>query len=53
MAVDTLPEALVDVAKKFPQRVALRKKEFGIWEDIPWSAYLEKVRYVALGLHAL
>jgi long-chain acyl-CoA synthetase len=53
MAVDTLPEALVDVAKKFPQRVALRKKEFGVWEDIPWSAYLEKVRYVALGLHAL
>jgi long-chain acyl-CoA synthetase len=53
MAVDTLPEALVDVAKKFPQRVALRKKEFGIWEDIPWSVYLEKVTYVALGLHAL
>jgi long-chain acyl-CoA synthetase len=53
MAVDTLPKALVKVAEKIPQRVALRKKEFGIWEDIPWSTYLEKVRYVALGLHAL
>jgi long-chain acyl-CoA synthetase len=53
MAVDTLPKALMEIAQNFPQRVALRKKEFGIWEDIPWSTYLEKVRYVALGLHAL
>jgi len=53
MAVDTLPKALVNIVGKFPQRVAVRKKEFGIWEDISWSTYLEKVRDVALGLHAL
>ncbi len=53
MAVDTLPQALVSIAGKFPQRVALRKKEFGIWEDISWSTYLKNVRHVALGLHAL
>ena len=36
-----------------PGRVAMRRKDLGIWHDIRWSEYLEKVRQVALGLHAL
>ena len=36
-----------------PERVAMRQKDLGIWHDIRWSEYLEKVREVALGLHAL
>jgi long-chain acyl-CoA synthetase len=31
----------------------MRKKDFGIWQDITWAEYLENVKHVALGLHAL
>ncbi|MHB8907375.1 MAG: AMP-dependent synthetase/ligase [Syntrophales bacterium] len=53
MEVDTLPKALVQMVGTDPGRVAMRRKELGIWHDIRWSEYLEKVRQVALGLHAL
>ncbi len=53
MIVDTLPKALAEMAGKQPGRVALRRKELGIWQDISWSGYLKKVRQVALGLHDL
>ncbi|HOJ52717.1 MAG TPA: long-chain fatty acid--CoA ligase [Syntrophales bacterium] len=51
--VDTLPKALVRTVKRQPNRVALRYKEYGIWHDITWAEYLEKVKQVALGLYAL
>jgi long-chain acyl-CoA synthetase len=53
MTVDTLPKALAEMAGKQPGRVALRRKELGVWQDISWSEYLRKVRQVALGLHDL
>jgi len=53
MDIDTLPKALVQIAGAQPERVAMRRKEFGIWQDIPWSEYLEKVKDVAIGLHEL
>jgi long-chain acyl-CoA synthetase len=53
MTVDTLPKALIEMAGKQHGRVALRRKELGVWHDISWSEYLRKVRQVALGLHAL
>jgi len=53
MAINTLPKALLDIAEKQPNRVAMRKKDFGIWQDITWAEYLENVKHVALGLHAL
>jgi len=36
-----------------PNRVALREKEYGLWKDITWAQYGEKVRQVAMGLIAL
>ena len=53
MVVDTLPKALIRMVGADPGRVAMRRKDLGIWHDIRWSEYLEKVRQVALGLHAL
>ena len=53
MVIDTLPKALIGLAGAQPERVAMRHKELGIWQDIHWSGYLEKVRDVALGLHKL
>jgi long-chain acyl-CoA synthetase len=31
-------------------RVAMREKQFGIWQPITWQDYLENVKYLALGL---
>jgi long-chain acyl-CoA synthetase len=53
MAINTLPKALLNIVEKQPNRVAMRKKDFGIWQDITWAEYLENVKHVALGLHAL
>jgi long-chain acyl-CoA synthetase len=36
-----------------PNKVALRYKYLGIWRDITWAEYLEKVRATCLGLRAL
>ena len=53
MVIDTLPKALIQITGIEPERVAMRRKELGIWHDIRWSEYLEKVKDVALGLHKL
>jgi long-chain acyl-CoA synthetase len=39
--------------KDQPNRVALRHKEYGIWHDVTWAQYGEKVRQVAMGLISL
>ena len=50
----TMPGLLVQNAKRFgSKRVALREKEFGIWQSFTWRDYLENVKYLALGLAAL
>jgi long-chain acyl-CoA synthetase len=35
------------------ERVALREKEFGIWQRVTWNDYLRHVKHFALGLKAL
>jgi long-chain acyl-CoA synthetase len=50
---DTLPKLLREHARRTPQRVALREKQFGIWQPVTWGQYLERVRDFALGLRAL
>ena len=53
MRTDTVPTLFYSQARKYGSRVALRRKELGIWRDISWSEYLQNVKYVALGLVAL
>ncbi|MGD8353415.1 MAG: AMP-binding protein [Pseudomonadota bacterium] len=51
---DTLPKLLVRNARKFASgKVALREKEFGIWQSFTWQEYLEHVRHFCLGLVSL
>jgi long-chain acyl-CoA synthetase len=50
MEPSTLPQLLMKRAKEFGERVALRKKDFGIWHEISWKDYAENVRLVAHGL---
>ena len=47
---DTLPELLIDNARRSGEKVALRKKEFGIWQTLTWNEFLERVRNFSLGL---
>ncbi|MYJ17719.1 MAG: long-chain fatty acid--CoA ligase, partial [Gemmatimonadetes bacterium] len=45
-----MPGLLARRAAKRPHEVALREKEFGIWQETTWAEYLERVREFALGL---
>ena len=49
-SADTLPGLLARRAADTPDGVALREKEFGIWQEMTWAEYLARVRSFALGL---
>jgi long-chain acyl-CoA synthetase len=50
----SLPALLVKNAGRFgDRRVAIREKEFGIWQSVSWQQYLEHVRDFSLGLLSL
>ena len=49
----TLPALLADHAAHRPRGVALREKEFGIWQEVTWAEYLARVRGFSLGLTEL
>ncbi len=50
----TLPSLLLQNERRFgDDRVAMREKEFGIWQAFTWRRYLEHVRDLALGLLSL
>ena len=50
----TLPALLKRNAELYgDNRVAIREKEFGIWQSVTWQGYYENVRDFALGLHRL
>jgi long-chain acyl-CoA synthetase len=54
MEILTLPELLRRNARTYGRsRVAIREKEFGIWQPVTWQGYYENVRDFALGLHQL
>ena len=50
---DTLPKLLAERAGLYPQRVALREKQFGIWQRVTWKGYLDHVRRACMGFAAL
>ncbi len=50
----TFPHILLDNARKFPAgKIAMREKEYGIWQSYSWQDSLDQVRDFALGLAAL
>ncbi len=52
-ADDTFPKLLLRNARGVPDRVALREKEFGIWQSFTWRDYHDHVRDFSLGMVAL
>ncbi len=54
MAIKTMPGLLRENALRYgASKVAIREKEFGIWQSVTWKEYYENVRDFALGLHKL
>ncbi|NOX60468.1 MAG: long-chain fatty acid--CoA ligase [Chloroflexi bacterium] len=54
MPAETFPQLLVEKAKQYGHnKVALREKEYGIWQPVTWAEYLEHVKYFCLGLVSL
>ena len=51
---DTLPKLLLaQVARSGDRRVAIREKEFGIWQSHSWQDSARHVERIALGLASL
>jgi long-chain acyl-CoA synthetase len=51
---DTAPKLLLQSYQKYgDKRIALRKKEFGVWQAHTWKDYYEHVKYFCLGLISL
>ncbi len=48
-----IPQQLMKVTAELGDRTAMRYKKFGLWHDISWRQYAEKVRHTCLGLCAL
>ena len=51
--VATVPSRIKAWARSSPERIALREKRFGIWQDITWKEYWDNVELVAHALMAL
>lgn len=50
---DTFPKYLLSNAARYPNRPAMRHKDYGIWQSWTWSEQLVEIRRLALGLQAL
>ena len=50
---DTFPKVLAHNARLCPNAVAMREKEFGIWNAFTWAEYQRRVRLMALGMQRL
>ena len=49
----TLSQALRENARRYPDRVAIRQKKFGIWNPYTWREYYGRARRAGLGFRAL
>ena len=52
-ALDTFPKLVARNAARWPGKVAIREKDFGIWQPYTWKDYLDQARLIALGLASL
>ncbi|MGF1908667.1 long-chain fatty acid--CoA ligase [Vibrio kasasachensis] len=51
--LDTFPKVLQHNATHWPQQVAMREKEFGIWREFTWLDYQNRVKWMSLALQEL
>ncbi|UCH09000.1 MAG: AMP-binding protein [Deltaproteobacteria bacterium] len=46
----TLPQVFRQCVQKYGDRVAMRKKEYGLWHDISWNDYYRQVQRIGSAL---
>ena len=51
-SIYTLPQLLLQ-RKDIKDRIAIREKDYGIWQSYSWHDYFENVKKFALGLASL
>ena len=51
--LDTLPQFLLRNYEKWPDRIAMRQKDFGIWLPCTWKEFYVRAKSFALGLTSL
>jgi long-chain acyl-CoA synthetase len=50
MKGETVPKIFLRTVEKYGDRVAMRKKQYGLWHDISWNEYYEKAKFVGSAL---
>ncbi len=50
MVQKTVPQVFKQTVKRYGDRVAMRKKEYGLWHDISWNQYYKFVKWVGSAL---
>jgi long-chain acyl-CoA synthetase len=48
--LETVPSMFQKTVTRYGDRVAMRKKEYGLWHDISWNEYFRSVKHVGLAL---
>ncbi len=48
----TFPAALVAIVNRWPDRVAMRRKRFGVWQSYTWHALADRIETISAGLAA-
>ncbi len=50
MVQETVPRVFKETVERYGDRVALRKKEYGLWHDISWNEYYNLAKFVGTAL---
>ena len=50
---DTLPKLFLKMSEERGERIAMREKDFGIWQSYSWSYYRQRALHIANGLLSL
>ncbi|MCD6295648.1 MAG: AMP-binding protein, partial [Deltaproteobacteria bacterium] len=50
MPLEVVPLIFKQTAEKYGDRVAMRKKEYGLWHDISWNEYYSRAKYIGSAL---
>ncbi|MDF1595084.1 MAG: AMP-binding protein [Acidimicrobiia bacterium] len=53
LGVNSIPALLRSIAREEPNRVALREKEFGIWQETTYGGYWDLVQAAAMAMWSL
>ncbi|MBC8417648.1 MAG: AMP-binding protein [Desulfobacteraceae bacterium] len=53
MTAEVVTKVFKQTVKKYGDRVAMRKKEYGLWHDISWNDFYRRAKYVGSALISL